>query len=179
MPLDLDALPEHAPACRTRPLDVARAGDHLDRLYRTARAITGSPHEADDLVQDTYARVLSRPRRLRSETDHGYLLAALRHAFIDGRRRRRNETVPLDDLPGEIADTTTRRRPEEAIAATEVYAAIAALPNPHREVVAAVDVAGLSYGETAEVLGVPIGTVMSRLYRARARLGAQFAGAPA
>jgi RNA polymerase sigma-70 factor (ECF subfamily) len=171
--------PGLAPGFGAPLLDTARAGDHFDRLYRAALALTRSAHEADDLVQDTYARVLSRPRRLRSQSDVGYLLVALRHTFIDARRRRRAEPVPLDEVSAEIADASTWRHPEQAVAANEVYAAIAALPDNQREVVAAVDVAGLSYREAAEVLGVPIGTVMSRLYRARDQLAAQCTGCPA
>src|SRR5215217_6160521 len=114
-------------------------GDHFDRIYRTARALTRSAHEADDLVQDAYARVLSRPQRLRSGNDVGYLLAALRHTFIEGRRRRRAELAPLHEVSREVADAGTRRHPEQAAATDEVYAAIAALPGGRREVVAAVD----------------------------------------
>lgn len=133
-------------------LDVA----HLDRLYRTARALTGSAHEADELMEDTYARLLSAPRRPGSESDLGCLVAAMREAFL-----------------------STRRGQEQSAAVNDVYAAIAALPSHQREVVAAVDVAGISHREAAEVLGVPIGTVMSRLYHARGRLAVQLPGAPA
>jgi RNA polymerase sigma-70 factor, ECF subfamily len=163
------------PAPGPRHLDAARAGDHLDRLYRTARALTGSAQEADDVVQETYARVLSRPRLVHAENDLGYLMAAVRHTFIDGRRRRRAEQLSLEELPFEPVALSSRGQPEPEAAAREVYAAIAELPQVHREALAAIDVMGLSYRETADVLGVPLGTVMSRLYRARGRLAAQFA----
>jgi RNA polymerase sigma-70 factor, ECF subfamily len=166
--------PEAAP----RQLDPARAGDHIDRLYRVARALTGSPHEAEDLVQETYLRVLARPRMLRSESDVGYLMSALRHTFIEHRRRRRAETVPLDERVYDVPDRSSATRPERASAAREVFAAIAALADGHREVVTAVDVAGLSYREAADLLDVPVGTIMSRLYRARAQLCARLGDAP-
>jgi RNA polymerase sigma-70 factor, ECF subfamily len=157
-----------------RHLDAARAADHLDRLYRAARALTGSAHEAEDVVQETYLRVLSRPRLVDADRELGYLMTALRYTFIDGRRRRRAELVSLDDLPVEPAARTSRGQPEAEFAARELYDAIAMLPDRDREVIAAVDVAGLSYREAAFALGVPEGTVMSRLFRARAKLGAQF-----
>jgi RNA polymerase sigma-70 factor (ECF subfamily) len=155
-------------------LDAARAGDHLDRLYRAARALTGSVHEAEDLVQETYARVLSRPRRVDPEKELGYLMIALRHTLIDDRRRRRLRAVSLDELPIEPVARTLRGQPEAEFAAREVYDAIGRLPQADREVLAAVDLAGLSYREAADLLGVPVGTVMSRLSRARAKVGAQF-----
>src|SRR5215217_7708734 len=154
-------------------LDAARAGDHLDRLYRAARALTGSAHEAEDLVQETYARVLSRPRRVDADKELGYLMIALRHTLIDDRRRRRLRAVALDELPIEPVARTLRGQPEAEFAAREVYDVIGRLPQPDREVLAAVDLAGLSYREAADLLGVPVGTVMSRLSRARAKVGAQ------
>ena len=82
-----------------RPLDPARVGDHVDRLYRAAWALCGSREEAEDLVQETYARVLARPRLLRNEDDLGYLLRALRNTFLNQKRTesRRLRTGPLPD----------------------------------------------------------------------------------
>jgi RNA polymerase sigma-70 factor (ECF subfamily) len=151
-------------------LDTARLGDHLDRLYRAAYAFVGTPHEAEDLVQETYARVLARPRRLTPGRELGYLLTALRHTFIDLRRRRRPEFTGLDEMVAAVPDERASARPDHRLAAREVYAAIAELPEPYREAIAAVDLAGLAYREAADYLGVPIGTVMSRLYRGRAQL---------
>jgi RNA polymerase sigma-70 factor (ECF subfamily) len=162
------------PSPGPRQLDAARAGDHIDRLYRIARALTGSAQEADDLVQETYARVLSRPRLVRAENDIGYLTTALRHTFIDGRRRRVDQ-LSFDELPFEPVASSLRGQPEPELAAREVYRAIATLPQIYREVLAAIDLAGLSYRETAETLSLPLGTVMSRIYRARSELAAQFA----
>jgi RNA polymerase sigma-70 factor (ECF subfamily) len=156
-------LPPRAP-------DIARLGDHLDRLYRAAFSYVGTQHEAEDLVQETYARVLSRPRKMTPGRELGYLLTALRHTFIDIRRRRRPEVTGLDEMVATVPDSRASARPDHSLAAREVYAAIAALPEPYREAVAAVDLAGLAYREAAGLLGVPIGTVMSRLYRGRAQL---------
>ena len=77
-----------------RTLDPARLGDHLDRLYRAAWALCGSREEAEDLVQETYARVLARPRLLRREDDLGYLLRALRNTFLNQKRAERAGCAP-------------------------------------------------------------------------------------
>ncbi len=152
-------------------LDPDSAGDHLDRLYRAAYALTGNPHDADDLVQETYVRVLARPRWLRNDDDLGYLLRSLRNTFLTRRRdaSRRIQATPLPDDGDLVADTASPD-PVKALAAREVYSAIAALPDDYRETIVLVDVAGLSYQEAARVLGVKIGTVMSRLSRARGRV---------
>jgi RNA polymerase sigma-70 factor (ECF subfamily) len=154
-----------------RQLDPARLGDHLDRLYRAAWALTGSREDAEDLVQETYARVLSRPRLLRNDDDLGYLLRALRNTFLNRRRSesRRLRAEPLPEQLDVVADPHARR-PEEALAAAELYAAIAALPDDFRDVLVAVDVAGLSYKEAARAFRIREGTVMSRLYRARQQI---------
>jgi RNA polymerase sigma-70 factor, ECF subfamily len=151
-----------------RTLDSARVGDHLDRLYRAAWALTGSREDAEDLVQETYARVLARPRLLRNEDDLGYLIRALRNTFLNQKRteRRRLRPDPLPDDPGLVADPWARE-PSEALEAAELYAAVAALPENYRDVLVAVDITGLSYKETARALRIREGTVMSRLYRAR------------
>jgi RNA polymerase sigma-70 factor (ECF subfamily) len=151
-----------------RTLDPARLGDHLDRLYRAAWALCGSRTDAEDLVQETYARVLARPRLLRHEDDLGYLLRALRNTFLNQRRSeaRRLRAAPLPDELDLVADPRALE-PDVAVEAGEVYAAIAALPDDYRDVLVAVDVAGLSYKEAARALRIPEGTVMSRLYRAR------------
>jgi RNA polymerase sigma-70 factor (ECF subfamily) len=152
---------------RARPLDPARLGDHLDRLYRAAWALTGRREDAEDLVQDTYARVLSRPRFLRNDDDLGYLLRALRNTFLTRRRKEQRRPRP-EPLPEELELADPHAvEPQAAVEAGELYAAIAALSDDFRDVLVAVDVVGLSYGEAARALRIPEGTVMSRLYRAR------------
>jgi len=149
-------------------LDPARLGDHLDRLYRAAWALSGSREDAEDLVQETYARVLARPRLLRNEDDLGYLLRALRNTFLNRKRTesRRLQPAPLpDDL--DLVRDPNAREPQVALEAGEVYRAVSALADDFRDVLIAVDVTGLSYKEAAQALRIPEGTVMSRLYRAR------------
>jgi RNA polymerase sigma-70 factor, ECF subfamily len=154
-----------------RELDPSRLGDHIDRLYRAAWALCGSRERAEDLVQETFARVLSRPRLLRNEDDLGYLLRALRNTFLNQLRseRRRLAPVPLPEQPDLVADPRARD-PQAAVEARELYAAISALPDDYRDVLVAVDVTGLSYKEAARALRIREGTVMSRLYRARQRV---------
>jgi RNA polymerase sigma-70 factor (ECF subfamily) len=149
-------------------LDPEQASDHIDRLFRAAWALCGSREDAEDLVQETYARVLAKPRFLRSEDDLGYLLRTLRNTFLNQKRSesRRLRTAQLPDELDVIADPHATD-PAAALEAGEVYAAVAALPADYRDVLVAVDVTGLSYKETARALQIPEGTVMSRLYRAR------------
>ena len=152
-----------------RRLDPDRAVEHLPRLYRAARAWTRSREEAEDLVQETHARVLARPRLLRGEDDVGYLLRALRNTLVSQRRAasRRPATSELDE---EAAASRPSDDPAEATETRRVFAAIAQLPDDFREALVAVDVAGLSYPEAARALGVPEGTLTSRLFRARDRV---------
>src|SRR6476661_6794106 len=149
-------------------LDAEHAGGHLDRLYRAAWALCGSREDAEDLVQETYARVLARPRFLRNDDDLGYLLRALRNTFLL-RRRAESRRLRPDPLPEQLDVVADPRAPEPqaALEAGELYATVAALPDDFRDVLVAVDVAGLSYKEAARALKTKEGTVMSRLYRAR------------
>jgi RNA polymerase sigma-70 factor, ECF subfamily len=151
-----------------RTLDPARLGDHLDRLYRAAWALCGRREEAEDLVQETYARVLARPRLLRNEDDLGYLLRALRNTFLS-RKRTEHRRLRPDPLPDQLDLVADPRAPDPhaAVEAAELYAAVAALPDDFRDVLVAVDITGLSYKEAARALRIREGTVMSRLYRAR------------
>ncbi len=159
---------EHA-----RLLDPAGLGDHIDRLFRAAWALCGAREDAEDLVQETFARVLAKPRLLRRGDDLGYLLKVLRNTFVS-RRRASSRRPQVAELPEgfEVADPVAGRRPEQAVAAREVFEHIAALPDAFRDALVAVDVAGLSYAEAARVLGVKEATVTCRLYRARAQVAA-------
>ena len=161
-----------------RTLDPSRLGDHLDRLYRAAWALSGSREDAEDLVQDTYAQVLARPRFLRNDDDLGYLLRALRNTFLKQKRAESRRLRP-DALPEQLdlVGDPRARGPEAALEAAELYAAIAELPADYRDVLVAVDVTGLSYVETARALKIPEGTVMSRLYRARQQVVRRIDGA--
>ena len=152
-----------------RTLDPSRLGDHIDRLYRAACALTGSRLAADDLVQDTYAKVLAKPRLLRNDDDVGYLLRTMRNLFYDERRQAaRRATDPVD--PEDMERFEGAPGPQTAVEQRELLDGIAALPPEFRDVLVAVDVAGLSYKEASKLLDAPEGTVMSRLYRARKRV---------
>lgn len=160
-----------------RKLDPDRAVEHLPRLYRFARSWTRSRDEAEDLVQETYARVLARPRLLRGEDEFGYLLRALRNTLVS-QRRARDRRPQTAELVEELAAAGRANDPAEAAEIHEVYAAIDGLPEEFRDALVAVDVAGLSYGEAAQALGVPEGTLTSRLFRARDRVARRLEGAP-
>jgi RNA polymerase sigma-70 factor, ECF subfamily len=154
-----------------------RLPEQLDGLYRAAWALCGSSHDAEDLVQETFARVLARPRRLRGDHELPYLLAALRNTYLTGLRARgrRPHTV---ELPAEASETlrSPRAEPEAAFEQRELLATIAALPPDFRDALVAVDLVGLSYREAARLLGVPEATITTRLYRARQRVARTLTG---
>jgi RNA polymerase sigma-70 factor (ECF subfamily) len=154
-----------------RQLDPKALGDHIDRLYRAAWSLCGSREEAEDLVQETFERVLRRPRFLRSEDDVGYLLRVLRNTFFSQRRAagRRPQTTPLPDDIDVIEDRSAP--PADArLESAELYAAIARLPDDFRDALVAIDVVGLSYKEAARALRVREATITTRLHRARQRV---------
>jgi RNA polymerase sigma-70 factor (ECF subfamily) len=154
--------------CPSRQLGPQALGDHIDRLYRAAMGLCGSRDEAEDLVQEMFARVLRRPRILRSPDDLGYLLRALRNTFIFKRRApaRHPQAVARPDSLDQLQDPGGVR-PEAWVEATELYAVIAELQPDLRDAVVAVDLAGLSYREAARVLHIREATITRRLFRAR------------
>lgn len=154
-----------------RRLDPGGLGDHLDRLYRAAWGLCGSREDAEDLVQETYARVLSRPRFLRGDDDLGYLLSVLRNVYVSSLRTagRRPRTSPVPEESELFADRAARS-PADELEAREVYSVIAALPPDFRDALVAIDVVGLSYREAARALRVREATVTTRLHRARLRV---------
>jgi RNA polymerase sigma-70 factor (ECF subfamily) len=162
---------------RETPLDPQHAADHIDLLFRAAWGLCGSREDAEDLVQETYARVLAKSRLLRSEDDLGYLLRALRNTFLARKRteKRRPRTEPFT----EGFEPAGGSSPEAEVESREVFAAIAALQPDFRDVLVAVDVVGLSYDEAARSLRIANGTVMSRLYRARQQVARTLTGTPA
>jgi RNA polymerase sigma-70 factor, ECF subfamily len=161
---------------RTRRLDPARLGDHVDQLYRTARAMCGSREEVEDLVRETFARVLQRPRFLHSEDDVGCLLRVLRNTFVSGCRKARRRPLQLDtaDEPTSIEDLSAPQ-PEARLEWAALYQAIGALPDSFRDALVAIDVLGLSYHEASRALRVREATVTSRLHRARQRVATKLA----
>ncbi|MGI8920245.1 MAG: RNA polymerase sigma factor [Solirubrobacteraceae bacterium] len=155
-------------------LDSARLGEHIGRLMRAAWALTGTREAAEDLVQETLVQVLAKPRQVHADDDIAYLLRALRNTYVSTRRSasRRPQLAAVDPDDLAFAATGHAAAPSAAdVAETRlVYAAIAELPERFREVVVAIDVAGLSYRETAQALGVREATVTTRLFRGRDRL---------
>jgi len=151
---------------------------HIDSLRRAARGMTRTREDAEDLVQDTLVRVLARPRTVESGGAGPYLHQALRntHVSVLRARDRRPVLAPLEPEDSRLV-APSGGEPVEILHTREVIAAIGALPAGQREVVAAVDVAGLAYTEAATQLQIPVGTVMSRLYRGRARLAPYSAAA--
>ena len=143
---------------------------HLPALRRYALGLSGTLPAADDLVQDCIERALRRVETLQDETRMaGWLRSILFNVFIDSRRqmKHRGNTVQLEvveNSPG------THSPPDRQHEAMEVLRATAHLSEQHRQVLMLIGVEGLSYREAAEELGLPLGTVMSRLARARDHL---------
>jgi RNA polymerase sigma-70 factor (ECF subfamily) len=159
-----------------RRLDPERAVEHLPRLYRAARAWTRSREEAEDLVQETYARVFARPRLIRGEDEVGYLLRALRNTLISQRRTEGRRPVTAELIEESGLGARRSDDPAQATETREVFDAIDELPEEFRDALVAVDIAGLSYPEAAKALGVPEGTLTSRLFRARDRVARRLSG---
>jgi RNA polymerase sigma-70 factor, ECF subfamily len=141
---------------------------HLDAAYAVARQLTRDRHDAEDVVQEAYLRALRYFEGFRgaSEDSRAWLLTIVRHTCYSARRRGmdRAETIEFDD-----------RLHSSAIGVDEdqrltIEQALARLPYEAREVIVLRELEGLSYKEIAEAIGAPIGTVMSRLARARDRL---------
>ena len=144
---------------------------HLDRLYRAAWALCGSRHDAEDLVQETAARVLAKPRQLHGQDELAYLMRALRNTFLLSLRtasRRPQERATLDQV--DAVEPSSSLQPDAALATRELFAVIAALPEDFRLALVAVDVVGLSYREAADALETQEATIASRLSRARDRV---------
>ncbi|HZD65096.1 MAG TPA: sigma-70 family RNA polymerase sigma factor [Acidimicrobiales bacterium] len=154
----------------------------LDVLWRVALSLTGHGRDAEDLVQDTLLRAYRAIESFDGAHPRAWLLTILRNAHTN--RGRRQRPAPVAD-PGE---TTTGAfghsrppGPEDLVVGatfdTVVGAAFASLPTTYRRAVELVDIDGLSYGEAARALGIPEGTVMSRLHRGRKRIRAQLVSA--
>ena len=150
-----------------------------DQVYRVARHIAGSREDADDLVQDTYARAFRSWRQYTPGTNlRAWLLRILTNLNIDrGRRSQRApETQPLEEgdyflynrleqtMPDGQAD---EERVLQRLSQNDVVGALAEVPHDFRDVIVLVDIGDFSYADAAQILDIPIGTVMSRLHRGR------------
>lgn len=147
----------------------------LPRLRRYARALTGDKHRADDLVQDTVERALHKAALWRrgSKLD-AWLMTLMHNIFINQWRAGRKEAgATLDELPSEPC---TRPSQSDALEVRDLHAALARLPLEQRAVLLLVTLDERSYEEAAAILDIPLGTVMSRLSRARERLRRELAG---
>lgn len=154
----------------------------IPRLRRYALALAGDPAAADDLVQDTLERALVK-RHLWSRRGslRGWLYRILYNVFLNqsGRRRRARAEVGLDGEMASAPALSVRPRHDARLVCRDIAEAMRALPAGQRAAIALTAVEGLSYDEAAEALGVPVGTLRSRLSRGRDRLRAIHAGAPA
>jgi len=162
----------------------AEALTHLDALYRTALRLSRNPQDAEDLVQETYLNAFRSLDRFEEGTNlRAWLFRILNNAFISQyRRRKRRPSSSIEDVTeyylydhlveGGAAPRTENPEQEvlDRIGDEGVLRALEELPVEFRQVELLADVEGFSYREIADILNIPIGTVMSRLYRARRRL---------
>lgn len=148
----------------------------IEVLYRVARSITRNPTDAEDLVQDTMVRAYNAILRFDGRHPRAWLLTIMRNAQINRVRRRRPGLLQDPDATmAQLADEDSGELGPEGLVVEPVFdaaveKALATLPDKFRAVVELVDIQGLSYQEAADALGVPTGTIMSRLHRARRRI---------
>jgi len=146
----------------------------VPRLRRYARALAGNRDDADDLVQDTLERAWARAALWRGVTDmRGWLFSIMHNLHVDGVRRPRLATQAIDDDTPELATAPTQG---ERLAVLDLQAALDQLPIEQKEIVLLVALEDMAYADIAKTLGIPIGTVMSRLSRGRERLRALMDG---
>jgi RNA polymerase sigma-70 factor (ECF subfamily) len=176
------ATPAAAMATTTEARNVAEADEtvleHMPALRRYARSLTGDTAEADDLVQESLSRALARrDRRGEIRNLRAYLFTILHNAHVDRLNERRRWTY---SLPEEVLDNRLAQpAPQHGhLALGDLAAALQRLPEEQRQAVLLVGYEGMAYKDAAQVLDVPIGTVMSRLSRGREALRRMMAGAP-
>jgi RNA polymerase sigma-70 factor (ECF subfamily) len=148
-----------------------------DQVFRVARGLVNSKEEAEDLVQDTYARAFRSWRSFTPGTNlRAWLLRILTNLNIDrGRRVQRSpELQPLEEsdyfLYNKLEETsgdTEEDRVVERLSQDDIVDALAAVPHDFRDVLVLVDIGDFTYADAAQILDIPIGTVMSRLHRGR------------
>ena len=143
----------------------------LPRLRRYARALVRDPDAADDLVQDCVERSLSRLHQFREGTDMRPWLFTIMHSiFVNGVSRRKT-TVDIEELtPSYETRLATPPEQGQGLVVRDLEAALARLPDEQREIVILIGLENMTYKQAAEIAGVPLGTVMSRLARGRERL---------
>jgi RNA polymerase sigma-70 factor (ECF subfamily) len=156
--------------------EAERLVELIPRLRRYARALAGDRASADDLVQDTLERAWSKLHLYRRGTDLRAWLFTVMHNVHVNRVRAARPTDPLDEGLPELA---TRASQGDALTVRDLDRALARLPEEQRAVLLLVTLEEMSYEETAQTLAIPIGTVMSRLSRAREKLRAMMFGGAA
>jgi RNA polymerase sigma-70 factor (ECF subfamily) len=175
MGFELAVSPDAVTTAAARAVFEVEALPHRPALLVTARRLTGRVDEAEDLVQETLLRALRSAHRYRPGTNaRAWLVRILRRVRLDGLRkmRRKPATVLLEgDGPGVGAAQEWLATGGDAL-----ERALASLPEPYRSAVVLRDLRELRYDEIADVVGVPIGTVMSRIHRGRALLRAALGG---
>ncbi|MGI9623532.1 MAG: sigma-70 family RNA polymerase sigma factor, partial [Acidimicrobiales bacterium] len=155
----------------------------VDVMYRVAMSLTRNSADAEDLVQDALLRAYRAIHRFDGRYPRAWLLTILRNAQVNRVRRKRPELLrDPDSTMDRLADSGEGSRSVEELVVdlgfdAEVESAFEGLQDKFREVVVLVDVEGLSYQEAADRLGVPVGTVMSRLHRARKKMKKQLEAA--
>ena len=146
----------------------------VPRLRRYARALAGNRDDADDLVQDTLERAWAKSVLWRGVADmRAWLFGIMHNLHVDAVRRPKLATVVIDDDTPEVAVAPTQG---ERLAVLDLQAALDLLPIEQKQIVLLVALEDMTYAEVAETLGIPIGTVMSRLSRGRERLRALMEG---
>ena len=161
-------------------MDARLLVEHIPSLRRYARALTGNAWAADDLVQDTLERACGKWRLWVVGSDlRAWLFTVMHNIFASQVRRAPppHAVVPLDDLPHELHGGVDHGRGNDT--SLDLQRCLMQLPEEQRAVLLLVTLEDLSYAEVAKVLGVPVGTVMSRLSRARVRLQELMDGAAA
>jgi RNA polymerase sigma-70 factor (ECF subfamily) len=149
-----------------------------DQVYRVARHLAGSRDDADELVQETYARAFRSWRSYQPGTNlRAWLLRILTNLNIDrGRRSQRapqmqpleaNDYFLYDKLAGSDDGRGDEERVVERLSQDDIVSALSAVPHDFRDVIVLVDIGDFSYQDAAQILDIPIGTVMSRLHRGR------------
>jgi RNA polymerase sigma factor (sigma-70 family) len=146
----------------------------VPRLRRYARALAGNRDDADDLVQDTLERAWARAGLWRGVTDmRAWLFGMMHNLHVDGVRR--HGVQPADDQTAEIP---VAPRQDERLALLDLHAALERLPVEQKEILLLVALEDMSYADVSQTLGIPVGTVMSRLSRGRERLRSLMDGLP-
>ena len=178
----MDAEPEEAQRLATEARDRVRFEEDAlalsEQVYRVARHLAGSREEADDLVQETYARAFRSWRSFQPGTNmRAWLLRILTNLNIDrGRRQQRapqmqpleaNDYYLYDRLSEDGDGISDEQRVVERLSQDDIVTALSAVPHDFRDVLVLVDLGDFSYADAAQILDIPVGTVMSRLHRGR------------